>query len=264
MISRLPQPALRPFVARLWASGAGAGASPEHVLPTGRMHLVVRLDGPPIAIGDARGVATLGHAVIGGARATYYRKPGGATGAAVGAQLHPGAAALLFGASAGALAERHTPLADVWGRAAHELHARLAACATPTARLDELERVLAARLPRARGLHPAIAHALARLDAPALPAIATLVAESGLSHRAFTTRFRDEVGLAPKAFARVLRGRRATRALLADRRGLAELALACGYADQAHLTRELVALAGVTPARYRALAPAHPSHVAIR
>jgi len=40
---RIPAPALRPFVKLIWASeDAAVGATREHVLPTGRMHLVLR------------------------------------------------------------------------------------------------------------------------------------------------------------------------------------------------------------------------------
>ena len=54
-------------------------------------------------------------------------------------------------------------------------------------------------------------------------------------------------GLAPKSLARILRMQRCLAALRAGQAPLALLALRLGYADQAHMTRELKALAGVTP-----------------
>ncbi len=54
-------------------------------------------------------------------------------------------------------------------------------------------------------------------------------------------------GLAPKSLARILRMQRCLAALRAGQMPLALLALRLGYADQAHMTRELTALAGVTP-----------------
>jgi transcriptional regulator GlxA family with amidase domain len=60
-------------------------------------------------------------------------------------------------------------------------------------------------------------------------------------------RFRDHVGLPPKAAARVIRLDRAVAALLSGTPRIAEVAAACGYADQAHLGRELRELGGVTP-----------------
>ena len=80
-----------------------------------------------------------------------------------------------------------------------------------------------------------------------------LAAELGWSHRRLIGRFRDQIGMPPKAVARVLRFERASRVLMRgpDTR-LAELALDCGYYDQAHLNRDFRAFAGVTPTEYMA------------
>ena len=58
----------------------------------------------------------------------------------------------------------------------------------------------------------------------------------------------EDVGLAPKAYQRVWRLQQFVRAI--DRGGsLAAAAMDAGYADQSRLTREVHALAGLTPAR---------------
>jgi transcriptional regulator GlxA family with amidase domain len=78
--------------------------------------------------------------------------------------------------------------------------------------------------------------------------IGELADELGWSHRRLIARFRDQVGLAPKTFARVIRFDRAVRQLrAATTRSLAEIALDCGYFDQAHLNREFREFAGTTP-----------------
>ncbi|ABC82253.1 helix-turn-helix transcriptional regulator [Anaeromyxobacter dehalogenans] len=265
MIQRLPIPALRPFVARLWASedaDAAGDAGRERLLPTGAMHLAVRAAGAPVRVydgpDDAAGKA-VGLAVVGGARAAPYLRDRSPGARSVGAMLRPGAARLLFGAGAGELAGRHTALAVLWGDApAAELSERLALARDPARRLDLLEVLLAARLPRVTALHPAVAEALARLPSEE---VAAVVARTGHSHRHLVALFRDAVGLAPKAYARVLRFQRAAAALRGSPAPVAEIALACGYADQAHLGREFLALAGVPPARFRRLATPFPNHL---
>jgi len=72
-----------------------------------------------------------------------------------------------------------------------------------------------------------------------------LVRRTGWSHRYAATRFRDQVGLSPKAAAGVVRFERAAADL--GRRPLADVAVAHGYADQSHLTREVVRYAGEPP-----------------
>jgi AraC-like DNA-binding protein len=82
-------------------------------------------------------------------------------------------------------------------------------------------------------------------------AIRSLAQEIGWSHRRLITRFREQVGLTPKAFARVVRFDRAAERLRSSSRKIVEIAYDCGYFDQAHLTREFRELAGVTPAEFR-------------
>jgi transcriptional regulator GlxA family with amidase domain len=78
--------------------------------------------------------------------------------------------------------------------------------------------------------------------------VSALADELAWSGRAFGERFRERIGMTPKRAARIVRFERATERLERDRRqGLAGLAYACGYADQAHLTREFRAFAGTTP-----------------
>lgn len=267
-LSRAPFAALRPFVELLWATDgsapAPAGPARELVLPTGALHLVLRLQESPLRVfrdtGDREGTC-VSAAVIGGARAAPYVKDVARPVASVGALLRPGTAGLLLGAPAGAFTGAHWALEDVWGwREVDRLRTRLAETATSAGRLNLFEAVLAARLPAVRRIDPRIARALAGLRAD-MP-VAAAAAACELSHRHFTLRFREAVGLAPKAWCRVQRfGRALDR--LADEPAIAwaELAAAEGYADQAHFAREFRALAGLSPGAYRRRAPAQPRHV---
>ncbi len=63
-------------------------------------------------------------------------------------------------------------------------------------------------------------------------------------------RFREELGVPPKALARILRFERAVGRLRAGD-DLAALALDAGYYDQAHFNRDFRAFAGATPTAYR-------------
>nr|WP_310430914.1 AraC family transcriptional regulator [Streptomyces sp. 3330] len=76
-----------------------------------------------------------------------------------------------------------------------------------------------------------------------------LAEEVGWSVRHLENRFREQIGLGPKAAARVLRLQRARR-LLAEGRSAAETAALCGYYDQAHLSGEFKAMTGCTPREF--------------
>jgi AraC-like DNA-binding protein len=73
-----------------------------------------------------------------------------------------------------------------------------------------------------------------------------VAADIGWSRRHLGAQFSAEIGLAPKQFARLRRFER-SRSSIAARRPLGAVAADCGYADQAHLTREWKAMAGYTP-----------------
>ena len=268
-LSRPPVAALRTFVELVWASQAGPGDNPaaarrELVLPTGSLHLVVRLADLPLRVfreaGDRRGF-TVGTAVVGGARAAPYLKDISRPVPSVGALLRPGAAAFLAGAPAGEFAGAHTPLQDVWGHAAVDtLGDRLAAETSLAGRLDLFEASLLARLGGLRRVDPRIAHAVSRLRL-AVP-VFEVAAECDLSHRHFTQRFRAAVGLKPKLWGRVVRFGQVLDRLAAEPTiAWAELAAAEGYADQAHFTRDFRAFAGLSPGDYRRRAPANARHV---
>lgn len=76
-----------------------------------------------------------------------------------------------------------------------------------------------------------------------------LADEVGWSVRHLENRFREQIGLGPKAAARVLRLQRARR-LLAQGHGQAETAAICGFYDQAHLSGEFRAMTGCTPREF--------------
>jgi AraC-like DNA-binding protein len=267
MLQREPPPALRPFVRTLWAGepGAGGPAFRERVLPTGHMHLVFRSSAHPLRILDGpegRRGGVFAHAVVGGARSGAYLREVLPDGDSVGAELRAGACLALFGVPADALAERHTPLEELWGTEAMRACDRIFSARGAARRLDVFADILAARLPRVHGLHPAVAAALAAFRES--PDVHAMVAASGYSHRHFIAVFERETGLTPKRFCRVQRFRK----LLADAAAhpalsWTELALAGGYSDQPHFNREFHAFAGITPGEYRRAAPRHPHHVPV-
>src|SRR5262249_34716066 len=78
--------------------------------------------------------------------------------------------------------------------------------------------------------------------------VSRLVEDTGWSRRHLSARFREHVGVTPKGFGRILRFQRAARELVRpDGASLAEIALDCGYYDQAHLNRDFREFAGRTP-----------------
>jgi AraC-like DNA-binding protein len=72
-----------------------------------------------------------------------------------------------------------------------------------------------------------------------------------MSVRAFERKFCGSFHLTPQKYLRRLRLGIASRTLVYTRRSLVEVALACGFADQSHFTREFKRYFGRTPRAYR-------------
>jgi AraC-like DNA-binding protein len=161
-----------------------------------------------------------------------------------GVRLHPGAGGAALGVPADELRDRRVTLEDLWGAPGRETGER--AGSDPLALVDALRGRLAAAAPDPRVL--AAARRLGRAPATPVPELAAAV---GLGERQLRRRFGAAVGYGPKTLARIARFRRAL-ALMLGGEPPALAAFAAGYADQAHMTREMRALAGATPAALRA------------
>jgi AraC-like DNA-binding protein len=120
--------------------------------------------------------------------------------------------------------------------------------------LDEGLEVLCEAVARLRPVpDPLVRAATQRLARPRAR-VADLSEELGLSERQLRRRVADASGYSPRTLARVLRFQRFLR-LARHERDLAWLAADAGYADQSHLTRDCVELAGLTPSALLATDP---------
>ena len=182
-------------------------------------------------------------------RQVFTENGGSADGMQI--NLSPLAAHRLFRVPMRTLAHRTVALEDVFGSGADLLVEQLAELDDAT-RFDLLDSLLSARLTDAKPLDAGVAWALGRLDATQgrVP-VARLAAELGWSRKRLVARFQEQIGLPPKAVARLLRFEHA-RELGArpDRSSWAEIALECGYYDQSHLINEFRAVTGRTPVTF--------------
>jgi len=157
----------------------------------------------------------------------------------------------LFGLPAREIAGSVIDLNALLGRDGAELAERVRS-APGWSGLAVLTQILLDRMP-GRPADDLAAQTWQRLQAAGgARSVESLAAESGWSVRHLSGRFTAEFGIGPKAAARLLRFERSVRAVQRCTT-LADAAYACGYADQAHLTREWQQLAGMSPSRWLAL-----------
>jgi AraC-like DNA-binding protein len=156
---------------------------------------------------------------------------------------------LFLGRPLAALTNRGVALEDIFGSAGRRLTSELHDTPTWEARFDLLDREIGGRVASARRPASEVLCAWTRIvNSGGLVPIRSLVDETGWSQKHLISQFREHIGLAPKMFARVMRfGSAVDRLRRRDHASLTELALDCGYYDQAHFDRDFRAFAGVTP-----------------
>jgi AraC-like DNA-binding protein len=246
----LPALALRGYVSH-YAGGHAEGLTPcTHAgLPSRHAHLIISLDEPIEVLRSPGGRQAPGRftALVGGLHADPALVRMGTRVHLIHVFLTPLGVQAILGVSNPELASCVVELSDLWGNRGRELVERLWTGAGWSARFAVLDEVFT-RAVRPHAFAAPAAWAWQELAASAggLP-IAALARQIGWSRRHLTERFRTAFGLAPKTAARIFRFESACRALKTDPRRIAAVAHACGYHDQAHMTREWRALAGSSP-----------------
>jgi AraC-like DNA-binding protein len=202
----------------------GPGSAVRPVLPDGCMDLLW----------------TEGRLLVAGPDTRAY-VPEGVPGGWAGVRFFPGTAPALLGVPAHELRDRTVELADLWRAAeVRRLTARLDAAADPVSALEEVALDWAAG---AEPPDPLLRELVAALDAGR--PVAAVADELGLGARQLHRRSLAAFGYGAKTLARVLRLQRAL-ALARDGVPFADTAVRAGFADQAHLARDVRDLAGMT------------------
>ena len=230
-----PARSLRRHVSCTWAGRFATDGVPyvENVLPDGCIDLVWDGERLFVAGPDTRPVALLPKP-----RAIF-----------VGIRFWPGVAPTFLGVPSSELRDLRVEAGDVLGDRATMLIDRVAPAPTLRAAALELENALVEGLPQVAEPDPVVEAAVAFLArSSSTRPIAPLAARLGMDERQLHRRCTAGVGYGPKMLHRVLRLRRfLSLSITHPELGLAELAAAVGYADQAHLTRETQRLAGASP-----------------
>jgi AraC-like DNA-binding protein len=206
----------------LWRNVAGSGSI--RVIPDGCLDLIWN-DGSFLVAGPDTGP----HLSDAPAGAVF-----------LGVRFAPGGGPVVLGVPASDLRDQRVPLEALWPAAEVRRWADRMAAAPDHALA--LERLLARRWTGTGPVDRVIA-AVAR-DLRSGASVAATADAAGLSERHLRRRCLAAFGYGPKTLTRTLRLSRAVR-LARGGMAAATVAATAGYADQAHLAREVPALAGV-------------------
>jgi len=262
---RVPAGPLSQFVECLWYfEGAARAHEFERILPDGSVEVVINLEEDRFRVYDRHSHAleqTVRGVLVSGPRSEYFVIDTAQQLSTMGIHFKPGGSFPFLGLPTTEVQNRQVALHDLWGDAAADMRGEIVEAATVDEKFAVVERWLlrrAARLER----HPAVAYALKEFRPGQGRSVTEVTARIGLTPKRFIQLFQREVGLTPKLFCRVRRFQKVLHAIgVGDRIEWADLAIDCGYFDQAHFIHDFRAFSGLNPSTYVAQRTEHLNHV---
>jgi len=249
-----PAQALSSFVKCFWLleSASAQPTLPERILPDGCTEIVFHV-GDPFDQYNSDGTSERQPLalMVGQMRGHLLIRPTGIV-RVLGIRFWPGGAYPFVSIPQHELAGQVLPLDSIWvtGR---ELHLQIADSVDLADSVKQVERLLLRRLSEFKHLDDGLQKTTALiLQSGGCVPVEMLAGHLGISLRKLDRMFNSRVGLTPKALCRVIRFQQVFKLLERDRRkrDWAQIAIECGYYDQAHFIKEFAAFAGQAPTSY--------------
>jgi len=251
LVQRLPDERLRPFIRGPY-HGYVEGAAPgdrQLRTPSGNVTMILGLGSAMLHL---RGDRTEPHtAFVAGLHETSTVTETAGPSFGMQVDLTPIGAYLLIGRPMSDLTNRIVELDDLFGPSTRDLIDQMRDMPSWANRFDLIDAFITRRLMAIRQTaSPAVSWAWSELARThGLARIGDIAQSVGWSRKHLIAKFREQVGLPPKAVARLLRFQRAA-SLATSGSSWARTALECGYYDQAHLTRDFNEFTGLTPSEF--------------
>jgi AraC-like DNA-binding protein len=238
---RLPAPGLLGLAACVWLQQVSPGgpAYEHRTVPNGCVEVACVTGADMVSVVGPR------------REPVVERLPPGST--VVGVRFRPGVPAAVLGATASELMGVHVELDQLWGRSAVAAAERIGLAATPGDAARVLEQELVARCAAGPEPDALVAETVDGLQPWRQRRVGEITSDLFVSPRQLRRRCTAAFGFGPKTLHRILRFQgflALTQAFHRHEVGLGWLAVAAGYFDQAHLTRECLVLSGLTPAAF--------------
>jgi AraC-like DNA-binding protein len=257
-----PGPPVSRYVNHFWYyDGYARPQSKEKLLPNAVMELVIDLDGSPKRLfcrGGHRLDQDYRGAWLSGLQTEFLVIEARLGSSMMGVHFRTLGAGAFFPLPMAELAKDVVELEAILGPEARHLREQLLDAPAPETKFRILERFLARRIATLDGDtdrgERLVGHVVERLRQTEQPvSIQRLADELGVTRRHLARLFRTQVGLGPKALARILRFQQVIETV--ESRGAetlcwADLAYRCGYYDQSHFVQEFREFAGIRPSEY--------------
>lgn len=247
----------------VWHFDGQATFQRERAFPNGMLEIIVQLDEPfrevrgrsadPFPVTCINGLQTNSFVIEAPARPCRV----------LGIRLTPAGAYALLNTSLVDMRDITIDLRDVAGRCAAELTERCLEAPTAEERVRIALGWVGERVARGVRVDSGIGWMAAEIERQnGAVSIAALRDRIGFSKTRLVDGFRQQIGLSPKTFARVIRFRHVLRLLHEGAGSLSDVAIEAGLYDQPHLNAEFKELSGFTPTEFLAALRYSPTSLA--
>ena len=244
---RKPQAPLSSFVECFWTlDSEKPSTQPERILPDGCVELILNFGAQFSQHDDDKRRLQPRSFLVGQMTGPILISPTGPV-QLLGIRFHPGGTLPFLRLPLHEIIDEVVDLGGVSSRLEREL-LRVTSRATSLAeKTAAVERYLIEQLSDSDH-DPWLMMTAARIVATSgLVSVDRLASDAGISSRQLERRFLREVGLGPKMLGRIIRFQQVFRAVEQCNSAWAEIAIDCGYYDQAHLIRDFNQFAKQTP-----------------
>jgi AraC-like DNA-binding protein len=249
-----PSPPLRRFVECFWTlaggtleGGGSAAAAPERILPDGCVELILNFGDQFVQHLDGKKQTQPRNFVVGQMTGPILISPSGKV-ELFGVRFNPGGTRPFLPVPANEFTDSVVDLGSFSSTFERELLRVCEPRRTLAGRIAAADAYLCERLVNTEVPLQLIKLTTSIIDRRGVVSVDQLASSAGVSSRQLERRFLREVGIGPKLLARIVRFQQVFRAVEHCDSAWAEVAVECGYYDQAHLIRDFNQFAQQTPA----------------
>lgn len=244
------QPPLNRVVECFWTlegDGVSEGAKPERILPDGCVELILNFGAEFSQHCDGEHKLQPRNFLVGQMTGPIMISPTGAV-QLLGIRFHPGGTPPFLRMPLHEITDQIAELGSLSSKLERDLMRATSESLLLSEKIRAVETLLTSYL--ANDKHDSWLLALAGriVDSRGLVSVDQLANDAGVSSRQLERRFLREIGVGPKLLGRIIRFQQVFRAVEHCNAAWADIALECGYYDQAHLIRDFNQFAQQTPA----------------
>ena len=244
---RRPKPPLSSFVECFWTlESETPSTQPERILPDGCVELILNFGARFSQHDDDKPRLQPRSFLVGQMTGPILISPTGAV-QLLGIRFHPGGTLPFLRVPLHEITDSLVELGSLSSKLERELLSATSQSPLLTEKVSAVEACLTNQLLNTTENSWLMLLAARIVETGGLVSVDRLASDAGISSRQLERRFLREVGLGPKLLGRIIRFQQVFRAVEQCNSAWAEIAIECGYYDQAHLIRDFNQFARQTP-----------------